>query len=246
MKKKSKEVLVEHYNRIFCVEDNHIINEFAEAVNLLLYGKTEEEQIEKRFEYIVSLLKKDMKSVREYELLYSMYMTDTIAHSLNVALISHEIAKRMGLSKKECDTATMCGLMHDIGKLAVSDHVLRKSGPLTEKERQEVELHPIKGYEVLLQTKLNTHVRNTALMHHERVDGSGYPYGTNLEHIDIYARIVAIADVYDAMTMDRVYRKALPPAEAMAQIKKDRAKYDPDVYSAFMDYVEEQLHEIAI
>jgi putative nucleotidyltransferase with HDIG domain len=128
------------------------------------------------------------------------------SHSLNVALICNIFAGWLRFSDADKELATACGLFHDVGKLQIPQEIIKKPGKLTAEEYKLVKTHTLESYKMLSQYNLPDEVKNAALMHHERCDGSGYPMGLRADQIDSHAKIVAIADVYEAMTSARVYR----------------------------------------
>lgn len=138
----------------------------------------------------------------------------TYSHCINTAFYSMLIGKWLGFTEPEIKKVIQCGLLHDIGKCQVPLEVLNKKGVLTREEFQLIQKHTILGYGMLDDIEeLNTDIRRAVLMHHERIDGSGYPLSASSESLGIYARIVAVADVYDAMTSDRIYKKRATPFE---------------------------------
>ena len=156
------------------------------------------------------------------------YDDETFAHSMNVALICNLFAKWVHLSEDEITTATLCGLLHDIGKLTIPESILRKPGKLTDAEYKRIKDHARAGYEILRKNNMDPHICNAALMHHERCDGCGYPLHLKGPQIDPFAKIVAIADVYDATTSPRVYRGPMCPFEVIRMFEQDGLqKYDP-------------------
>ncbi|MBR5969343.1 MAG: HD-GYP domain-containing protein [Lachnospiraceae bacterium] len=164
------------------------------------------------------------------------YDDATYVHSVNVALIAHTIGEWMHLPEDDLELLTEAGLLHDIGKIMVPHEIVTKKEPLTGDERVKMRMHPQLGYRVLERKNVDQHIKNTVLMHHERCDGSGYPRHLTMEQIDPVARVIAIADVYDAMTSERVYRKALSPFYAFEMIERDGLqKYDPHPLMAFME-----------
>lgn len=159
-----------------------------------------------------------------FDMLYNMRtITDSIyAHCLNVSLISRMIGRWLKYEHHDLDILTLAGLLHDIGKLRIPDEILNKPGTLTDEEFEMIKKHPTLGYELLKnQHKLDPRIKKAALMHHERCDGSGYPTGLTEDFIDNYAMIVAIADVYDAMTAARSYRSPMCPFEVISCFEKD-------------------------
>ena len=188
----------------------------------------------------ISLVSPKQTTLDVYDMLHNMRQVNdsTYAHSLNVAIISRIIGKWLHFSNEELDTLTLAGLLHDIGKTKIPDEVLNKDGKLTDEEFQMIRNHPKYGYDILKSQPLNSHIKKAALMHHERCDGSGYPMGLTMEEIDDYALIIAIADVYDAMTAARSYRAPLCPFEVIAEFEKDGLqKYKPKYILTFLENI---------
>lgn len=166
------------------------------------------------------------------------YDDSTYIHCLNVALICNIIGKWLHFSSKDLEIITLCGLLHDIGKLAIPQNILLKPAKLTIEEYNTVKTHTIRGYNLIKNQHIDNRIKHAALMHHERCDGSGYPYGFRSEQIDPYAKLVAIADVYDAMTCARVYRGPLCPFEVLSIFEAEGyAKYDPKYIMTFMEAI---------
>lgn len=171
-----------------------------------------------------------------------IYLTDirTVSdylygHCVDVGLFAVVIGIAMGLSKEEIYILGIGGLLHDYGKTTVSDSILEKKGPLTPEEFELVKTHASAGYNILrTETKVDSRIALMALQHHERPDGRGYPWGVTHEEIHPLARIVAVADVYDALTTDRVYRPAVAVFEAIRTITDcSGSQFDPQVVEAF-------------
>ena len=159
-----------------------------------------------------------------FDMLYNMRTTSNsvYAHCLNVALISRMIGRWLRFERHDLDVLTLAGLTHDIGKLLIPSDILNKPGALTDEEFAKIKQHPMLGYEILKkQPDLDARIKKAALMHHERCDGSGYPTGLTEDYIDNFAMIVAIADVYDAMTAARAYRSPLCPFEVISRFEND-------------------------
>lgn len=142
-------------------------------------------------------------------------------HSINVAIISFTLAKWLRFSRYEQEQLALAGMLHDIGKLMIPENILLKPFKLTDEEYAVVKSHALKGYTILKSAALDEHVKYSILMHHERCDGSGYPTGVKGEKIDRYAKILAIADVYDAMTSSRVYRDSICAFDVINNFEKD-------------------------
>ncbi|WP_254513361.1 HD-GYP domain-containing protein [Anatilimnocola floriformis] len=158
----------------------------------------------------------------------------TCGHSDRVARISVRLAKEMGCSTETLHTLYMSGLLHDIGKIGIDDAVLRKPGKLTDAEFEHIKEHPELGYRILADIKQLADVLPAVLHHHEQWDGGGYPFKLNGDQTPQIARIVAVADAFDAMSSDRPYRKGLP-FERVDQIFKEGAgkQWDPQVIGAY-------------
>lgn len=158
-----------------------------------------------------------------FDMLHHMHaLDDTVyAHCINVALIARMIGRWLHLEQHGLDVLTCCGLLHDIGKLSIPEEVLNKPGKLTDEEFAMIKSHPKNGYELLRNQDIDNRIKQSALMHHERYDGSGYPNGLQSEFLSDFAMIIAIADVYDAMTAARSYRVPLCPFQVIANFEKD-------------------------
>jgi HD-GYP domain-containing protein (c-di-GMP phosphodiesterase class II) len=157
----------------------------------------------------------------------------TVGHERQVALIALAIATEMGLSENARAGLRIAATLHDVGKIYVPAEILSKPGELTELEFRMIKVHPRYSYDVLKEIDFPWPIADIALQHHERMDGSGYPEGLKGESIRMEARILAVADVIEAMASHRPYRPALTIKDALAEIKKNRGKlYDPVVVDA--------------
>lgn len=161
---------------------------------------------------------------------------DTYAHCVNVAFYSMLIAKWLTLPKEKIEEVIQAGLLHDIGKVEIPDEILNKPGKLLEFELEIMQRHSLIGYYCLKNiTEISQPIKEAVLSHHERVDGSGYPYGLKGDEIDLYAKIIAIADVYDAMTQDRVYKKGVNPFVAFEMFQTvGMGTFDIHVLNVFL------------
>lgn len=140
----------------------------------------------------------------------------TFKHSLHVAILTGHLAKWMGFTGVRLKDFILSGLLHDIGKALIPRKILDKPGPLTAEEMDIIKLHSAQGYNLLGNcAEISDEVKLGVLQHHEREDGSGYPLGLKGIDVSICAKFVAIADIYDAMTAERVYRKKIPPFTAI-------------------------------
>ncbi|HAL86969.1 MAG TPA: hypothetical protein DCM31_08955 [Deferribacteraceae bacterium] len=139
----------------------------------------------------------------------------TYSHSLNVAVISLALGKRLGKSSDELKTICLCGLLHDVGMTRISEQIITKPGKLTEDEYSEIKKHPEYGYKILNNGVLPPETATVALQHHEKSDGSGYPFGLHERQISNITKIISIADVYDAITSKKAYNHERTPSEAL-------------------------------
>jgi diguanylate cyclase (GGDEF)-like protein len=164
--------------------------------------------------------------------------TYTGSHSARVAELAARVAARLGLDQEQIELSRLAGSLHDLGKLAIPEEILRKPGPLTEPERLVLERHPQIGFRMLDSLGIEP-VAEWILHHHERWDGNGYPDRLPGPLIPLGARIIFVVDAYDAMTSDRVYRGRLSPEEALAELQRCAGtQFDPDVVTALADELE--------
>lgn len=187
-----------------------------------------------------SLLADNPSGIHIFDMLHNMRQYDdpTYAHCVNVALICNVFGKWLGMPEEELRTLTLCGLLHDIGKIMIPDNIIGKPDKLTSEEYKVIKTHTLEGYNILKTQNLSDHIKNSALMHHERCDGTGYPLGLMGNKVDSYAKIVAIADVYDAMTSARVYRGPLCPFKVISIFESEGyQKYDSKYILVFLEYI---------
>lgn len=183
--------------------------------------------------------------------------TETGEHLIRVATLSKAIALDLGMSERDATDLFYASSLHDIGKIGISDLVLHKPSALTEKERETIQEHCKLGHDILAgdldlpslprsQNKLLSIAATIALSHHERWDGAGYPSGLNADSIPLEARIVAVADVFDALCSERPYKKAMSPAEAAAFLQEQSGShFDPDVVTSMLKVMPEIAREFA-
>jgi putative nucleotidyltransferase with HDIG domain len=158
----------------------------------------------------------------------------TAGHSAAVAIYARDIATRMGLSEDETALAHLCGLVHDVGKIGLGAGLLEKPGALTLEERRQMETHSEIGEQILRKVDDYDEIAHVVRHHHERVDGLGYPDGLRGNEIPLVARIIAVADAYNAMTSDRPYRDALPSRVARLRLAQAvESQFDTAVVAAF-------------
>ena len=169
---------------------------------------------------------------------------ETGDHVKRVGAYSALIAERMGLDRDETERVRAASVMHDVGKVAIPDEILLKPGGLTPEERRQMERHADIGHEVLAASdgELMDEAATIAWSHHERFDGQGYPRELKGYGIPLEGRIVAVADVFDALSQDRVYRPALPLDQTLSIMASGRAKhFDPDALDPFLESLDEVL-----
>lgn len=164
----------------------------------------------------------------------------TSGHSTRVAIYASEIARRMGMSEDEVRTMYYIALMHDCGKIGIPDYILTKPGKLTDGERKIIQSHTVVGGSVLEHFTAIPEIRLGALYHHERYDGNGYPEGLKRDAIPLCARIICVADSYDAMSSKRCYRASLPK-EAILKELRDNAgeQFDPKIVQYMIDMIQD-------
>jgi HD-GYP domain-containing protein (c-di-GMP phosphodiesterase class II) len=157
----------------------------------------------------------------------------TSAHSTNVARFACGIGETLGMEESSIHSLYRAALLHDVGKLGVSNRILDKAAPLTAEEREVMAQHPLFSWSILRRVGAFRDFAWTASLHHERLDGSGYPWCVGDDELDVSARVLAIADVYEALTARRPYRDGLPIDEALRIIGKDTPfRYDGRVFTA--------------
>jgi putative nucleotidyltransferase with HDIG domain len=160
----------------------------------------------------------------------------TRGHSVRVTALAEAVARGLGCSEERLASLRVGGPLHDIGKLTVSDDVLRKEGRLDARELEQIREHPKAGAKILLRLSALREAIPCVLYHHERWDGNGYPWGKAGEEIPLEARVLAIADAFDAMTSDRPYRRALTHEQAVAEVERCAgSQFDPEIASVFLE-----------
>lgn len=164
----------------------------------------------------------------------------TNGHSQRVAKYSREIARRMGKSEDEVREIYYAGLLHDVGKIHVPDIIINKSSKLTSDEFGYIKLHPIAGHHILKDMKENPNISEGAKWHHERYDGKGYPNGLAGDNIPEIARIICVADAYDAMTSFRSYRAVMPQEDVKKEFEKGMGtQFDPEIAKIMIEMIDE-------
>lgn len=245
--KKHEEVEVEstYFNKIrksesfqrFHLAYQNTVNDFKKSIDKIVADQKELET-DKLLTDTSKILFQCDSNIELFNMLHCMrnYDDTTYVHSLNVALICNIIGKWLHFTPDDLEIITLSGLLHDLGKLMIPSHIIAKPSKLTDEEYQTIKTHTIRGYNILKNKHIDPRIKHAALMHHERCDGSGYPYGFYSEQIDPFAKLVAIADVYDAMTCARVYRGPLCPFDVVSLFETEGfTKYDPKYIMIFLE-----------
>ena len=215
------------------------IDDFRDTLNDVVEKNTKLDS-QALLDNVFSLLNNSNGHVSLFDMLHNMrqYSDTTYTHCMNVALICNTFAGWMHFSEEDTRTVTLCGLMHDIGKLMVPLNILNKPAKLTESEFNIVKKHPVNGYKTLVSQNINPIVCAAALLHHEKCDGSGYPYGLKGDRLDRFTKMVTIADIYDAMTSARIYRGPLCPFKVVDIFEEEGyQKYDTDYLLTFLSHI---------
>lgn len=171
----------------------------------------------------------------------------TAFHSSNVARYAELISKEMGFDQKFCSEIKLAAQLHDLGKIGIPERILNKSGRLTQEEYEIIKTHPMIGYDIVKHIKIfsNNGILDAILYHHEREDGSGYPSGLEGQEIPIKAKIIAVADSFDAMTSNRRYRENNSFSFAVKEILRCRGThYDPAVVDSFIQVIDRKGTDI--
>lgn len=222
--------------------------DFNKKTNMLkdyykkLIDKKEPLEPDALLDQVSSLYSNHLTSLSVFDMLHNMRQIDdtTYAHSINVAIISRMMGEWLDISGEDLEALTLAGLLHDLGKCLVDPKILTKPGPLTDEELRQIQEHPNLGLKVLRenQSDIDERVCSAVLMHHERCDGSGYPSGLKGNEISDFAKIVAIADVYDAMTSNRCYRKGICPFEVISTFeRKGFERYETKYLLPFLHHI---------
>lgn len=180
------------------------------------------------------------ETIQTLRLLVETRDEETRGHSDRVAALAARLAERLQLPASDVEQIKVAGIVHDIGKIGVPDKILLKPGPLTSEEFESIKKHPEVGADILEGITSVQELAPVVRSHHERFDGSGYPAGLAGEEIPLCARIIAVADSFDAMISNRAYRKGLPMETAVDEIKKGSgSQFDPMVAEAFLSLLKD-------
>jgi HD-GYP domain-containing protein (c-di-GMP phosphodiesterase class II) len=169
----------------------------------------------------------------------------TRGHGDRVSRGSVMIATKIGMNAARTEAIRFAGMLHDVGKLGVPTQVLQKTGPLTEDEFAAIQLHPMRGLEIVREIGFLFEALNGIMHHHERIDGQGYPMGLAGHEIPEFARVIAVADAFDSMTSTRSYREAKSIDQAVAELRRGAgSQFDPVLVEAFIAAVAQQGWEL--
>lgn len=190
---------------------------------------------------VISLLRQDGREINIFDILLNMRSMDNsiYSHCIGVALISNALSRWLGFSRNDQMMATACGLFHDCGILMLPLGISEKSGKLTPNEQNIIKTHPIEGFHLLSRYRsIPEPVKDAALSHHERCDGSGYPYGLKNDEISSFTKIVMIADTFDTIISDKAYRMSMCPFSVIKYFEDDGLqKYDAEYVLTFLEHV---------
>ncbi len=190
-------------------------------------------------------LNEDLESARDviYTLALAIEANDpyTRGHSERVADYAGRLAQRMGLSENEADVIRNAGILHDVGKIGISETILQKPGPLTNEELVSVQDHPVIGEKICKPLRSANTLLKIIRHHQERYDGDGYPDGLKGDEIPMEARVISVADAYDAMTSPRPYRPPMSHRQVIDVLRRESGKqWDPDVVREFLEMIREE------
>ena len=240
------------YLVVVCLE---MIIFISGTIFMVIYNMYRKERLEKLKKEMEETIKEQTRQIRlQKEKTEQLYLQTVAAlsetvdakdhytsgHSKRVAMYAKMIAKRMGKSEAEQEEIFRAGLLHDIGKIRVHEDVINKSTKLTEEEFALIKIHPVVGYHILKNISGDKHIAQAARFHHERYNGSGYPNGLKGDNIPEIARIIGVADAYDAMTSNRSYRKAVPQESVRKEIEEGKwQQFDPEVADIMLEMMDE-------
>lgn len=237
------EPLVAHVKRTiefrsFHREYDTTVSNFENSLKLIVNDKQAPLDTSALLQETEGILSHRRNGMHLFHMLHCMrnYQDEIYAHSISVAMICNTMGLWLKWPEDEVRNLTLAGLLHDIGKIYMPDSILHKKGSLSETEFSMIKTHPRKGFNVLRGQPIDERIKLAALMHHEHCDGSGYPSNLRADRIDEFAKIVAIADTYDAMTSPRIYRGPLCPFEVISLFQSEGlTQYDPGYLTTFLN-----------
>ncbi|MGB9615530.1 MAG: HD domain-containing phosphohydrolase [Fervidobacterium sp.] len=216
----------------FSQEDANIIDTFAKLIGSKLLSTWKYEKFSNNFKKLLLAIATAIDKRDNY----------THKHSQNVAMYSLGIGRKFGLNQEMLEKLEFSAILHDVGKIGIPDSILLKPGKLTDEEYQIIKNHTIYGAQILSSIKyVDENIINGALEHHEKLDGSGYPYGKKDGEISLFGRIIGIADVFDALSTKRAYKEAWSLSDVLEVIKKDveNGKMDQEVFKYLIEIINE-------
>jgi diguanylate cyclase (GGDEF)-like protein len=211
----------------------HSINEVRKAAEDAMYKNKLLDHSSSHNSVITSITSTMFERSRETEL-----------HAFRIKRLSRHMGELLEFTPDKIDELLLLSTLHDIGKVAISDQILNKPGPLTAEEWVEMKKHPMAGYRIAMASPLLKPISNYILSHHERWDGLGYPRGLKGVEIPLLSRVLSVIDAFDAMTEDRAYRKKMPVEIALKEIKDNSGtQFDPKVANIFVTMINESNDE---
>lgn len=199
--------------------------------------KNKEVDLDSLFESANEIMAGETNTYQLMDILSNIrYFDDsTYAHSMNVALLANIMGRWLHMNDQELKLLTVSGMLHDIGKVLIPPEIIKKPGALTDEEFAIIKQHPLKGYQLLKEKNVDERISRAALSHHEKCDGSGYPFGLNRYQISEIAKIITIVDIYEAMTANRCYRNGLCPFDVIKMLEDEgNEKYEPKYLIPFL------------
>ncbi|MCX7653656.1 MAG: HD domain-containing protein [Fervidobacterium sp.] len=217
----------------FVQQDAEIVDQFAKLIGRKLLSTWKYEKFSENFKKLLLAIAIAIDKRDKY----------THQHSKNVAMYSVEIGRRMKLNQQMLEKLEFSAILHDVGKIGIPDSILLKPGKLTNEEYQVIKNHTVYGAEILSEIKyVDEDIISGALEHHERLDGSGYPYGKKNGEISLFGRIIGVADVFDALSSKRTYKEAWDVSDVLSLIKSDveKGKFDENIYRCLEEMIQEE------
>ena len=217
-----------------------------ERRRLIIENKEYQQHLEKKVEILTDQIRYfSLDSIKALACALEARDRYTQGHSLRVTQYSLEVAKQLSLSKKRMEQLRLAGLLHDIGKIGIREHILSKPTKLTREEYEQVKIHPLLSVQILLPVIKDKEVIKIIKHHHERWDGAGFPQGLKREEIPMGSRIIMVCDTFDALTSNRPYRKAPPEDNVYGELKRfSGSQFDPHVVEAFLEIPRKRLKKI--